>query len=537
MTKLNFKSIIWFLFFLLIFVFLVFNSLNSLDPDLGWHLRVGGEIIANRAVPNIETFDYPLAGQQWVDHEWLLNVISYTIYHNFGYNALCIFFSLINLTTFVILARSMKNYLKDRSDFIIGAFIAFGVFACSPHLGVRMQDITILFLLLLLLIIRRYNERKNIMTLYWLPPLFIIWANCHAGYLIGLFVLFFWIGIKIAENILVKFKFWHWLDFSRTLKAKYIWLALFFAVLSALATLLTPYGLKLYGFLSGYTDSFYMTHIAEWLPAWRWPFNYYMMAYSSLVVSALAIILITAFRTKKGSADSNNFRLDLWQFALVSLFFLLSVKSKRHAPLFFIVSFPLIIMFIYHYLITPWHRKPGAGLGWLFRLSVIVPVCFAIVYLALNISFTADPFTSPRFCREYPCAAVAFMKNDPRYLEMPIFNNYGWGGFMIWTWPEKKLFLDGRLPQERYGDRTILEEYYDFFGEDKSAEMLEKHGVRLVLLKLIKDIKLNWFEKYVFGMNEEKINKIDLYLQDYLDTSPDWQLVYSDDISHIYEKK
>ena len=75
--KINFQTILLILFYILVFSFLFYNSLSYLDNDLGWHLRVGEQIIGEGAVPTFDQFDYTLEGKEWVDHEWLLNLITF----------------------------------------------------------------------------------------------------------------------------------------------------------------------------------------------------------------------------------------------------------------------------------------------------------------------------------------------------------------------------------------------------------------------------------------------------------------------------
>jgi len=58
-------------------------------------------------------------------------------------------------------------------------------------------------LLLLGIIIFLYNKNKNFKILFWLIPLFIIWASAHGGFLIGLAVLGMFIfnqGAGIVER-------------------------------------------------------------------------------------------------------------------------------------------------------------------------------------------------------------------------------------------------------------------------------------------------------------------------------------------------
>ena len=53
-----------------------------------WHLRIGQQIIDERAAPTIDYYNHTLLGKSWVDHEWLFNGIFYYLYNNFGYISL-----------------------------------------------------------------------------------------------------------------------------------------------------------------------------------------------------------------------------------------------------------------------------------------------------------------------------------------------------------------------------------------------------------------------------------------------------------------
>src|SRR5438105_9380502 len=41
------------------------------DFDLGWHLRAGQLILATHQLPRVDYFSNTMAGQSWVDNEWL----------------------------------------------------------------------------------------------------------------------------------------------------------------------------------------------------------------------------------------------------------------------------------------------------------------------------------------------------------------------------------------------------------------------------------------------------------------------------------
>ena len=161
----------------------------------------------------------------------------------------------------------------------------------------------------------------------------------------------------------------------------------------------------------------------------------------------------------------------------------------------------------------------------------------AAAVLILKTNFTSDPFSSKKFCRQYPCEAVSFLKNGPQYFKERIFANYGWGGYIIWSWPGKKLFIDGRLPQYPYAGQTLLAEYFEFFKEGAAEKKLNEYNIRLVLMNKFRLIKLNWFEKYILGLNEENINKKQRFLEDYLKKSAGWKLIYEDGHSYAYQKQ
>ena len=108
---------------------------------------------------------------------------------------------------------------------------------------------------------------------------------------------------------------------------------------------------------------------------------------------------------------------------------------------------------------------------------------------------------------------------------------------MIWTYPERKLFIDGRLPQYQFGEHSILEEYYNFFEEGKSEAKLKQYNIQLVFLRKNLPIKFNSFEKYILGMNEDAVNDKENHMIKFLENSNTWTKIYSDNISYIYVKK
>ncbi|MBU1684498.1 hypothetical protein KKC56_03520 [Patescibacteria group bacterium] len=523
------KKILWILFYIFIFFFLLNNSFSYLDPDLGWHLKVGESIIHEQSVPHINYYNYTLENTKWVDHEWLMDIIVFWIYQNLGYLWVNIFFVLIVLILLIVLHIFAIILLQNANLILIAPLYILGLLAMAPHLGVRMQEITLLFLLLLIIILHYYTKNKNFQLLFCLPILFYVWACSHAGFLIGIFILFFWVAIKLIEFKLYKYKNkLCFVNFSNILNLKQIIIFLLFVCVSILTTFFTPYKSGLYKFLYNMKNTFYLTHIQEWLPQYYFPFQYWQIIYLAVVITAIMLLFIYAVKQNKN-------KINLWDIFISLFFVFLTFKSKRHFPLLFIVSFPMLICFFKTQIITNSSRiitNISAKIIFIYLTAGLAIISLSQI---ITTNFSNNPFNS--FCNKYPCKAVKFLKQNQQYDNFNIFNSYTWGGYLIWTYPEKKLFIDGRLPQYEFGEHTMLEEYFEFYDKNKIQNKLKQHNIKLVLLDIkTRKFRLNWFEKYFLDFDEDEINESanTNNLKDYLDNSNEWQIVYNDNISNIY---
>ncbi len=532
MRKLNLNLIIMVLFYGLIFSIFLFNSFNYFDPDFGWHLKTGEEIYLEKHVPWNENYNYTLENKTWVDHEWLLNLISYIVYTKTGYIALSVFFAAIGLLIFILLNFCLlKKYFKDKLHCAFMVIIEIiGLVGILPHFGVRMQEFSVLMLLLLLFIIDKFNEKQNHKILYFLPILFFAWANLHGGFMLGLVILWFWLVLNLtASKILNYFKI-NFFEFkAKSVKNNfYIFLS---AIASSLTVLLTPYHYKYFSFMFEYTNTYYMKCIMEWLPAWNAPLNYIQQIYFIIFI----LILILFFLDNKKTKCPLGAKINFWHLSLSLLLLAAAFKARRNFPLFFIGSLPLIAIttdlinkdnfkkihaclfknkYIYFFLIS--------GLG----------VLIFLVLLLTN--FTNTPFKNQKICQSYPCDALKKIKTLPQE-NLKIFNNYGWGGYLIWNWPNHKIFIDGRLPMLQVNNHSLLEEYYEFFDKEKISDKLNKYSINLVLDKKHKTTKFNWFEKTFLGLKDkdDKPNP----MQEYLSDKKNWELLFEDDNSFVYYKK
>jgi hypothetical protein len=525
-----FFLILWGLFYFFIFTLLLRGSFSYLDPDLGWHLKVGEEIAQTWSVPDTNHYNYTFTGN-WVDHEWLSNLAVYEIYSHFGYIALSVLFALLIVAVLVILNIWARRVYPESSPYLIIFLQLLGVVAASPHFGVRMQESGLLFLALTLLIIFFYNKSRNWRRLLILAPLMYLWACLHASFLIGLAILFFLFGVKVLEKIISRYFKRDWLDYSNIWNWREI--AVFFATAlgAVAATLFTPYRLKLYSFLAGYKDNFYQSHIQEWLPQFYYPFNYSQLLYLALAAAAVFFYIYYSQGKKR------HWRLDMWTLGLATVFIFLSFKAHRHFPLMFVATFIFLISIFSGLFKLPQQTGNPRQLSWSNWLKGYVLVCLFLVagLQLLVVNFTAVPFSL--FKREYPVGAARFLQENPQYDSLKLFNSYNWGGFLIWALPRRSLFIDGRLPQVSYQGQTFLEEYFDFFQKEADiSRKLDDYNIDLILLP-VKDeeVYAKRWEQFLFGISNKNLLSHN-YLRDYLNSSGDWQSLYYDRTAIIYSR-
>ncbi len=528
--KNNFKKAFWFLFYVFIFCLLLRNSFNYLDPDWGWHLEVGHEIAQTQMVPVVNHYNYTFTGN-WVDHEWLSNFLIYQLNTHFGYIAVSIFFSLLLVLVLVLLNKETQK-LKKKPFALIVILQIIAVIAALPHLGVRIQELGLLFLFLLLAIFNYYQEHKSWSILILLPLLMYVWANMHASFLLGIFLIFSYLGIKIAEKVMNKFWPWSFIDFSKILSWRELFVFMGSTVLAVAATLVTPYRFALYSFLGRtmIANTFYQTHIREWLSQFSFPFVYWQLFYLAIVVFALLLYIYYSRGREK------YFKINIWKLFLVSLFIFLSFRSRRHFPLMVVATF-VFVLEVYSRVFRSEHLEIKAKRADIFSQTYLLFSLLLVSVLGFTqIKFTNKPFES--YCKDYPCQAVEYLKQHPELNRLRLFNSYNWGGYLIERLPQRSLFIDGRLPQAELKSKVLLQEYYEFFKKNINLEdKFKEYNIKLVLLpSRDHHIKAKNWEKFLFNIKNNNLSKTN-YLRQYLLSSRNWKIVYQDKTATLFSRQ
>jgi len=467
--------------FLILIIGLIFflNLKPPLDPDLGWHLRSGQDLIQQKTIPRFDLYSYTMPDWERESHEWLTNGIMYSIYSKWGLFVLSIIFTLITTLAFFLISR----LTKARIEYCLLA-VLLGSLASLPITGIRVQMLTLLGLAILLFILFRFRKNQNKKTIYFLPLLFFIWVNLHGGFSVGLFLLglflffegikivYFWFrkkykskkqfpGLeflkrKLSDNELVEesltFQFW--------LKLAYL------SFFSFAATFVNPYGFKVYSLvITVIRDEYGRARIGEWQRfSARSPIGWEFLMYLTL----LTILVLIYFK-----------KIDLTLLGLGIVFTFLAFFSWRNMPILIIITIPLWVYIVKNatdpILFKLLKKKLILSL---FLLAVVI-IGYQQISTAWNICY--DPNLLAK-TGKYPKGAVEYIKDNPEKFQGNMYNEYNWGGYLIWQLPEHKVFIDGRMPHLKIDDRHIFKDFNNLQALINPKEILEKYDIDWVLL-------------------------------------------------------
>lgn len=459
------------LFFLLLFF------LPPIDTDLGWHLRGGQHFLQTGKILNQNHFTYYLANHHFINPTFFYEIITALIYRLAGFWGLAFLTAAVLTFSFFLLTKINQKLTKIS---FLGTIIVLIFSWQILSLGLRSQIFSFVFLVLLFWLISKIEKHPKLV--FALPPLFFLWANFHGGFFLGFVILSNIILAKIlAGRLFLSFRL------------------LIVLIISFFASLLNPYGLKIYQWVFLHLKTPLNTLIAEWVSP-SFTLQIIIFATTVLLLSCLSVLTVE--------------KKFFWGFNLV-FFAFLSLSARRNLPLFALTAF-LAALDIFK---KELHALEEKKFSRFFYGSVITIGLPAIVIFHLPRSLNMiNNWQS--YClgglTHYPCAAVEFVKKNP--LDgVNVYNVYEWGGFLEWQLPSYKYFVDGRMPAWETPE-----------GKSPYTVYLEIIQAQPGYQKILDRYHTDWL---FIGAG----TFLDLKLQE--DPNTPWQEVYRDDIAVIYQRK
>lgn len=450
------------------------------DGDFFWHIKTGEWIWNNRAMPSTDPFSFTVAAdnplrpssgrvQFTLKQYWLGQLALYGIWSAAGAYGIVMLRSFLYLVIVIFLYAWMRRDSKDIAPLAM-AFVVGSVLGLFPN--ERPQLFTFAFMPLLLFVLERIRLRGDISmrgtAALWL--FMTVWANVHAGYMVGSAMLIIYCIAYAVTSMRNR------VPINARIPA---------ALLGAAAvTAINPVGpLAIREFFS--MHPVYSSAIIEAMSPLRAAIEagrYFPIYWAFLFMAVFT--LVWRFRV-----------MPLAHLMTMTAFAMLSLKSLRFMP-FLVMTSPLLVPHI--------SLKKEASFS--IRASMLAfPILFSFFNSAPILSFSQDRF--------FPAGASAFIRNS----DLPsrrLFNYYDWGGYLIWSLPGHKTFIDGR---------GLVEEVSDLYEKavwtGRWSEILSAYSADIVVMP-----GMSRFSGEIFPLIEA------LYADEH------WALVYRDDISLVFMK-
>jgi hypothetical protein len=515
------------LLYLLVGSALVLFALWAINPvpcsDLWWQLKTGEIIWNERAIPHTDRFSFMAAGRPWIIQEWATEVLFYLLFTKLSPSVL-VLFKMLTFAGAMGLGLAAA-WTRCRSALVAVATALFIGYSTHFFADMRPQMMSYLFLALLLLLLEQDRAAPSSRARWLLPPLMLVWVNCHAAFMAGVTVLLAtlagvfieaWLHRRASRRTVPPAGSPHHLITSSPHQSHRRLLPPI--LLALLATCVNPYGpdIYLYPFTLLRHNSM-INFVQEWFsPDFH---TAYIHGYEICLFLLPAALLVS--RRRKRPAD-----------LLLLLFWAhQSLQSRRHVPIFLLIALPILA-----------DHLAGAGeqlLGWLRRgdladgvtknrfLSEVNPggpgarrpaaAGAAVLLLLIGLGIAREAQGLPRArLFDYSAGLSFFPRAACDLIERQgwsgrMYNEFDWGGYCIWRfYPRQQVFIDGRC-----------EVYFDGAWENHQA---------------VHYAQADWEARLRAAQIDTLLVNPNSYLNRVLPTSHEWQQVYADPMALVYRR-
>jgi hypothetical protein len=403
------------------------------DPDLFGNVRFGRDIVAGRSAHPTEQYSFT-SDRPYMDHEWLFQAGMYLAYRAAGSAGLitiklALLAAMIGAVVAGLRAAAVPSFAQD---LLIGLTVV-GTFPQTNQIRAQLCSLALFGGLLILL---QAARRGRTALLWWAVPIMAVWANVHAGWIVGAGTLAVWNAVGLVTGQ------------SRRQAV----IAASWAAAAVIATLFNPYGWNLWSFL--YTKVDYgRVDINDWQPVFRLGLAYGLL-WTTVLVAAIAGTVSAAARRS----------FDWQSVAIVAMFAAASFRVNRLLAFF---TLSVIVLLGAHIAALLERRTSGAASPGPSRLAAAVAAALALAVVAGGITASAHNLTCIRMedgTFPEPDVATLVERYDLRGRMMTWFD---YGHYAIWYFsPAIKISMDPRR-EAAYSSETIQRQmhFYDTPGD------------------------------------------------------------------------
>lgn len=440
--------------------------------DFWFHLRAGQLHSELGGVLRVDTFSWSVpANKPYLYGSWLGEWLYYQIYSAGGVQLVAFTRNVLAMVAFGIIGLEARR--RSASWRLAALALGLAGLISATNFTVRPQNWSWVPFALYFVILSRYAARQmQPVSLLVLPVLMIFWTNAHGVFVLGIVM----IGLFAAGETLRRS-----LRHPGALTWPYIGAIYAVGALTLLATAANPRGFDIFAYhLSALTDQAVHGLVQEWQPPT--PSGLTNVAFYGSILLLLAAF---AFARRKPTPTD---------VLVVSAFLWLGWDAVRSIVWYGMVAMPVLVQCLG----APYDGAVPVPRGWQSRslnrviaglliLAVLVVQPWTVRSLPLPEGYKKQmvpPPAPPLLSTLTPVFAAEYLRDHPGGR---LFNEMGYGSYLIWAVPEQKVFVDPRI--ELYPLQQWLD-YVDISSGHRSLELLERYDADRVLLSLEQQPKL-----------------------------------------------
>ncbi len=458
--------------------------------DIFLYLAIGRRIMEAGQLIGTDPFIHSIENYHWeVSHQWLAHLGAHLIHRVSGFSGLIVLKGI--LVTFAAALPLWVSRKKGGADFIFLLILLAALWAASSRYSLRTSLVGNTFALTTLAILLTRGGGEIGKARFVLPPLFLLWANIHPSFPVGL-------------GFLVFFLFFNFRSWSR--QQRVTWITCL--VLCLVACLANPRGPWVLAFpLRSYMDPDWARMHAIYLE-WKSPLDPEFRGHYPVWL-AMGIIGATGLRLLV--AAMKNLRQAWFPLAIFAVLTLLFFQAVRY------ITFSTLGCMVIWASLT----KPGDW-SWIRPGRFAAIVGLVALLLVGKVVFSGY---KPHIQRQFrlgidenmiPVKTADFIEREN--INGRIFNHHGFGAYFAYRWNgERKVFYHGAVEDPD----LYLNEYMDLFTSSSGFHrVVAKYKIDLFILRNV--------ERRLFSTAS---------VYQYLFDSPDWELKYHDSLSLVFQKR
>ncbi len=481
-------------------LFMLFARRPLWHTDLWSHLLYGELIWTGKSIPETEPIMPLAADVPLTDTAWLTQVIAYQVFDQRWLTGIQALYALSLTSCFALLIVMCGRFPR-------GIVVGWGAAAVMGWLSwyqfqvVRPQlSGLVCFMILFALLSRR---RQSAVELCLIPLLMMLWANLHGSFVMGLGLLGCFAAGRGIDVIRRSGRFAAVMHDRRSRK---LWLLCLF---SFLATMVNPYGPRLYSYVLTFSQNQNLADLTEWGPLALTTSQ--GRAFTIVSVCLCAVLLFSPRRISAtewlllaglGGMTAWTSRMIVW-FAPVAAY-----SFARHTAAI-VNSRPLL------------KRLPDGSTRSYWATLIAVSASLALVVMLVRSDGTGatggqnglHDLTSVT-SRQTPVDAAGYLTRHPPRGQ--VFNTYEWGDFLAWmahrhdqNW---RIFVGSHA---HLVPRPVWEDYMAVIdGAPDWRKRLERHQVKTIVIDHRHRAPL------IEALRHEE----------------SWRVVYEDDVAVVFER-